>query len=624
MKRVTILILSVLMLSGIGCKKWLDVNKNVDAPDHVEAYLYLANITQQYQGIYWDLRAIDLLNQMMGTIGSYDAFAVNSYISGSDAGGEVWRMVYWNQGMNLENLINQSEEASNWKLAGIGYAMKAFSWDVMTKIHGELPMKQAFVPGQLSHDYDYQDTIYTQIRAWAYKAIELLEKDDPTNYGTKISANDFIYRGDKDKWIKFAYAVIVRNLSSLSNKTDFVSKYAPELIECAKKSFQTSDDDATLSIAGGSQDAPFSSYNNFWGTARGNLSWTYFQHEYAVQVFTGSVPVYDESTGEKLRTGTNPEFPFELAPKQIITDTLVDVPGHYDPRMAVKLGTTSNPNYVDIDDADTVKSYQYYGGSFTSRVGPIGTAPSFYGRNAVSSYTGTVNDGIGRWIYRDDAPYILTTCAEVKFCLAEAYWKTNQKDLALQAFKDGVQADMDFTAKYLYPGKEGKPEGGDKITKGLFNSLAGEYLAGPYVGTLDPNDFSLSHIMMQKWVALYPWGGVEAWTDLRKYNYDIKYTGDYPSLDNGWTKTMVDQKWDTDPMKVYKGFYLMPAQVQNRKGSYGIKNEGAPEYRLRPRYNSEYMWNLKSLETLKPIPGTADNYHTSIPWFAYPGNYPGK
>ncbi len=66
-----------------------------------------------------------------------------------DAGGEVWRMVYWNQGMNLENLINQSVEAQDWTLAGIGYAMKAFSWDMMTKIHGELPMKQAFVPGLL-------------------------------------------------------------------------------------------------------------------------------------------------------------------------------------------------------------------------------------------------------------------------------------------------------------------------------------------------------------------------------------------------------------------------------------------------------------------------------------------
>ena len=621
MKKSLIFFMSFILITGISCKKYLDVNKNVDAPAYVEGYLYLANITQQYQGLYWDLRAIGPMTQMMGT-SSYSNFAAMYYNRASDAAGEVWRMVYWNQGMNLENMINQSEAAENWTLAGIGYAMKAFSWDAMTKIHGELPMVDAFVPDKLSHNYDYQPEIYQQVREWAYKAIELLEKNDATVYGSKISANDFIYQGDKDKWKKFAYAVIVRNLASLTNKKDFVSKYAQELVDAAQKSFQTSADDATVSIAAGSQDAPFSAYNNFWGTARGNLSRVYWQHEYAVQIMTGKVPKYDETTGEKIRTVDNPKYPYEFADKQIITDTIIDVAGHYDPRMAVKLGTTSDPEYKYINNVDSVKAHSYYGGSFTGTVGSVGTAPSFYGRNASSSYNAPINDGIGRWIYRDDAPYILMTAAEIKFCLAEAYWKMGNKNGAFDAFKAGVAADMEFTNKYIYPGKDGKPEGGDKITKGIFNSLAQEYLNGKYVAQLPMAEFSLSHIMMQKYVALFPWGAAEAWVDLRKYHYDINYTGEYPTLGNGYSETILDQKWDSNPNKVYKGFYLAPADVQGRKGSYNINNEGSPAYRIRPRYNSEYMWNLGSLEKLKPVSGTAENYHTSIPWFAYPGDYP--
>ena len=621
MKKSIIFFMSIVLVTGISCKKYLDVNKNVDAPAYAEGYLYLANITQQYQGIYWDLRAIDPMVQMMGTSG-YTTFATMYYSRASDAAGEVWRMTYWNQGMNLENMINQSEAAENWTLAGMGYAMKAFSWDAMTKIHGELPLKQAFVPGLLSHDYDYQDEIYKQVREWAYKAIELLEKNDATAYGTKISANDFIYKGDKDKWKKFAYAVIVRNLASLTNKKDFTSKYAQELVDAAQKSFQTSEDDATVSIAAGSQDAPYSGYNNFWGTARGNLSRTYWQHEFAVEVMTGTVPKYDESTGEKIRDIDNSNYPFQLAETQIITDTLINVTGHYDPRMAVKLGTTTDPNYLYIDDADSVKAHKFYGGSFTGTVGSVGTAPSFYGRNAASSYSAAINDGIGRWIYRDDAPYILMTAAEIKFCLAEAYWKMGNKNGAFDAWKAGVALDMDFTQKYIYPGKEGKAEGGDKITKGVFNPLAQEYLDGAYVAQLPMSEFSLSHIMMQKYVALFPWGGLEAWVDMRKYHYDIDYTGEYPSNGNGWNATILDQKWDTNPDKVYKGLYLQPADVQGRKSSYNINNEGSPAYRIRPRYNSEYMWNLGSLEKLKPVSGTAEDYHTSIPWFAYPGDYP--
>jgi hypothetical protein len=266
-----------------------------------------------------------------------------------------------------------------------------------------------------------------------------------------------------------------------------------------------------------------------------------------------------------------------------------------------------------------IKKRKYYGGSFTSTSGPIGSAPSLYGRNASSS---TVSDGSGRWLYRDDAPYILMTYAELKFDLAEAYWKLGMKAEAFDAFKAGVAADMDFTAKYISPGTKGQAVGGDKITKAVFTTLANEYLAGPYVNNLSIDDFTLSHIMMQKWVALYPWGAFEAWVDMRKYHYDIKYTGDYPSSGNGWDLSTVTQKWDTDLTKVFKGFFLSPAQVTSRKVAYNTFNEGSPCYRIRPRYNSEYMWNKPSLDALKPISGLAPNYQCSIPWFAYPGDMP--
>ncbi len=624
MKKFSIIILSIsLLFINTSCDSYLDVNQNVDAPDYVEGYLYLAGITQEYQGMYWDTRAAAPLAQMMGTsASSFNNYAQNYYPTGSDRGGEIWRVVYWLQGMNLENMINQSVEAEDWTLAGIGYAMKAYSWDQLTKYHCDLPMKQAFIEGLLSHDYDYQKDIYSQVRDWAYKAVEYLEKEDNHNYGTKISANDYIYFGDKAKWVKFAYGVIVSNLASLSNKDNFADKYAQELIECAGKSFQSADDDATVTVAGGSDGAPYSSFNNFWGVYRKNLSWSYFQHEYAVQVFTGSVPKYDESTGEKTRVEDNEYYPYELADKQIICDTLVNIAGHYDPRVVVKLSTTDDPEYNNMDNVDSIKSHKYYGGSFTSTSGPIGTAPSFYGREATSTYTGTPNDGKGKWLYRDDAPYVLMTCAQIKFCLAETYWKLGSKENALNAFKEGVKADLDFTAKYISAGTKGSALGGDKITKALFQSLADEYLSGPYVSGLSLSDFTLSHIMMQKWVALYPWGAQEAWVDLRKYHYDINYSGGYPSSGNGWDLSMVDQKWDTDQTKVYKGFYLAPAQVQGRKGTYNTKNEGSPCYRIRPRYNSEYMWNKPSLESLLPISGVADNYQCSIPWFAYPGDLP--
>lgn len=612
---ITVILFASLLLVNTSCEKWLDVNTNVDAPTSVEGYLYLAGIEQALQGMYWDVRAASGLTQMMGTSG-YPNFATHYYYEGSDAGGEIWRMVYWLQGLNLENLINQSVETQQWKLAGIGLALKAFSWDQLAKYHGEIILKDAFVPKLVQFRYDYQNEAYDSVRAWAYRAIEYLEKTDNTiAYNIeKTNANDYIYGGDKNKWIKFAYGVIVRNLASLSNKTDFNTKYATELIDCASKSFSSVSDDAKVTIGGGGSAAAQAAYNNFWGTFRVNLSRSYWQHEYAVQVFTGTVPVYDESTGQKV--------PGQLVAKQIICDTLkFTQAGHFDPRVVLKLATADDPTYDNMNVISAIKKRKYYGGTSTS----VGSAPSFYGRNASSS---TITDGKGRWLYRDDAPYILMTYAELKFCLAETYWKLGQTADALTAFKAGVAADLDFTGNYISSGTKGSATGGDKIDLATYNTLKAQYKAGPFVDGLALADFTLSHIMMQKWVALYPWGACEAWVDMRKYHYDLAYTGDYPYNANGWDLTTVDQKWDTNPSKVYKGFFLLPAEVEGRRNSWqnyvanAVNNNGSPCYRIRPRYNSEYMWNKPALSEIKPISGTAVNYQCSIPWFAYPGEIP--
>jgi hypothetical protein len=137
-------------------------------------------------------------------------------------------------------------------------------------------------------------------------------------------------------------------------------------------------------------------------------------------------------------------------------------------------------------------------------------------------------------------------------------------------------------------------------------------------------NLTLSHIMLQKFVALYPFGAIEAWTDQRKYHYDIVYTGDYPKMNNGWDATrLITTKPDNNPTKVFKGFYLGATKdIEFRNVAFNIDNDGSPCYRIRPRYNSEYMWNIEALELLKPIPGTAPDYQCSIPWFAYPGEYP--
>src|SRR5690606_40186446 len=81
MRKKLLYLLPLFAIFG-SCEKYLDVNKNIDAPAQVEGYLYLANIIQQYQGLYWDIRAIGPMTQMMGTTsGTYTTFANQYYRS---------------------------------------------------------------------------------------------------------------------------------------------------------------------------------------------------------------------------------------------------------------------------------------------------------------------------------------------------------------------------------------------------------------------------------------------------------------------------------------------------------------------------------------------------------------
>jgi len=119
---------------------------------------------------------------------------------------------------------------------------------------------------------------------------------------------------------------------------------------------------------------------------------------------------------------------------------------------------------------------------------------------------------------------------------------------------------------------------------------------------------------------LYPWS-LDTWNDVRRYHYDLVLgTAGVPVTGTSWTNEVVYHKADSDPARVYKGFFLPAADVIDRRSKFATTNLGSPCYRLRPRYNSEYMWNLPSLKKLTPIAGDKENYQTSMVWFTTPGN----
>ena len=89
--------------------------------------------------------------------------------------------------------------------------------------------------------------------------------------------------------------------------------------------------------------------------------------------------------------------------------------------------------------------------------------------------------------------------------------------------------------------------------------------------------------MSQKYIAQWAWGHNEIWMDMRRYHYT-----------------------DPDPVsgtQVFRGF-TPPTTLYSDNGGKIVQ-------RIRPRYNSEYVWNR---DALNAIGGLAGDYHTKELW----------
>jgi hypothetical protein len=190
----------------------------------------------------------------------------------------------------------------------------------------------------------------------------------------------------------------------------------------------------------------------------------------------------------------------------------------------------------------------------------------------------------GKYLFRDKAVSPVMTYAELQFLKSEAAMRKAAPDVATAytAYRNGIEAHFDFINRSTFPRTNVQLYNNTPIT----TVERSAYLAGPNVKQ-SAATLTLTDIMLQKYIALWGWGFVETWVDLRRYRYT-----------------------DNDPMTnqpVFKGF-VVPSNLQ-------ALNAGRLAYRIRPRYNSEYVWNRPELER---IGATLPDYHLKPIWFSLP------
>ncbi len=176
--------------------------------------------------------------------------------------------------------------------------------------------------------------------------------------------------------------------------------------------------------------------------------------------------------------------------------------------------------------------------------------------------------GNGKYLFMDDAPYPLMTYSELQFIKAEAAFHKGDLTTAYQAYLNGVEASIDFVGEL-----------GESIT----SSQKTDYMSSKSV-VQSSNNLTLKAIMLQKYIAVWGFNFVETWSDLRRYHYFLG---------------------DAKGNNPYEGAFIIQ--------SLSDYNNGNPAYRYRPRWNSEYIYNL---EALKKIGGDQEDFHTYETWFS--------
>ncbi len=538
MKYIRIICLVTLLFSASGCKKWLDINTDPATPQKAKAEFFLAPIIARmaimtatdYRDAHFSL------TQNMGAQTALNSFERQGF-SATDLGGAMWRFVYIDAGLNLEDMITQGEAAGANSLVGIGYAIKAWGFQFLTDSHGPIILDEAF-KDQLTFKYQDQPEVYAQVREWCKMALVSLNKPDVGDYTNILKANDFLFQGDKAKWRKFVYAILAQQYSHLTNKPEFASGYADSVVKYVDLSFASAAEDAAINFNGNtSADAnPFSVLGGFLaGTGTGRIG------QPIVNYLTGGV----RGTAPTSPTSSiDPRLTRMINP--MVTPTVPATNGVYRGVVVTK------------GDVPTTKTIPNVYGSAVNSV----TAP-FPGKYIFGQGTATV----------DKPKYPLFSYSSLQFAKSEALFIKGDKGGAYTAYRNGITGHMDFVNLLGRNGVTVAPViTAAEITAYMTSSEVAQTAA----------DLTIADIMGQKYISQWGWAGQETWCDLRKYHYD--------------------------PL-VFKQFKRLEAS----EFFPTLVNKYA--YRIRPRYNSEYLWNRAELERLGAY---ADEYTTKETWFSLP------
>lgn len=393
---------------------------------------------------------------------------------------------YYNVLRTNQLMYELGEKDDNKFFMAASLVMKSYIFGLLADLFGDCPYSEALQADKslLFPKYDSQKEVYEGVLTDLKEASRILEGLD-----SKLSvlpSSDLFYRGDRDKWIKFANSLRLRYSLRLHNKKGELSiDTANEFKDAAKKVFESNTDNATLVLLGLERDnsamgGPIRTANKPYSFKAGKTIVDFLQERNDPRLHRWINPVerkWDLNATEETEIiytdMLGKSYPVTVLPT---TDTGLDTSFY----VGLSIGHDDLEFLGNYNRGDGVRDFPDERSTYISYLTPV--------------YFEDKNDFVNP---------SLITYAEVEFILAEAallgdYGVSNPED----HYKKGIRASMD---QY-------------KILSDAAGFDFEEFYNQPLV---DYSNSSISNkqelILTQKWAAM--WLQAESWFDWRRTGY---------------------------------------------------------------------------------------------------------
>jgi hypothetical protein len=493
MRKIKLLyiVVAAFIVAGTGCKKYLDVNKNLNDPTKVPVAILLTSAERQiglglgYNGGLSDGLSVYMHQQSTREEpDQYNMKGNDGIIEGS------WSTLY-SAVADLDVIISQGTAEGRFKYAGIAKILRAYTFSQMVDVWGDIPFSEfnKFKTGVKQPKFDDDATIYPELFKLINEGIGDI-KNTATNLSTPGS-DDVIYGGNTTKWIKAANTLKLKLYTQLRKKQNVSAEVSALLAK---------------------PDSLINRHNEMFVIPYGNA----------------------------LLTDRNPGFSDYTATQrtQHVSPWLYEILKGYNP----VFGSTADPRlpyyiYNQLKPADAPPASPEYrdGGFLSLYFGSNGPNRNSSQQNGISLFGiypvgGRYDNGAGGKADANSgtgaAPYKLITWADRYYLEAELILSGVIAGDARAAFKNALEksiAQVDtIVINYVKP-TQTVPALGPQTT--YVNSILALFDAAS-------NEKKLEYVMTQKWLASIG-SSVDQYTDYRRTGYPVLFDPRNPAMAPG-------------------------------------------------------------------------------------------